>query len=251
MRRVFLAVLVWLTVGCSEERSGTEEIVVLSAASMTDAVEALADSFEAAYPHWHVVHGVAATSVLARQIEQGVRADIFFSANREWIDHLIGKRRVAGQPADILANRLVVVGPTGTKPLDALTDLGALGRIALADPEHVPAGLYARSGLECAGLWDTVADRVLPTLDVRAALVAVRSGAAEAAVVYASDVHVTSSVDVILAWPQNCAPEIRHVVALLRSAPNKEGAERFMAFSTDDVRAPLWRRFGFEPIADP
>ncbi len=250
MRHVFLAVLVGLTVGCSTKRSDTDEIVVLSAASMTDAVEALADSFEAAYPHWHVVHGVAATSVLARQIEQGVRADVFFSANREWIDHLIGQGRVAGKPVEFLTNRLVIVGPVGAKPLDSLTDLGALGRIALADPEHVPAGVYARSSLECAGLWDTLVDRVLPTLDVRAALMAIRSGAADAAIVYASDVHITESVNVLLVWPQHCAPEIRHVAALLCSTPNEEGAERFMAFSTDDVGAHFWRRFGFEPLVD-
>lgn len=232
---------------CSEpdRPPSPQPITVFAAASLIDAMEALADSFETAYPSYKIVVNAAATSMLARQIEQGAPADVFFSANTEWMAYLDERGRLAGAAAEPLGNRLVVVAPAGSTPWERPEALLALPRLALADPEHVPAGLYARQALECMELWTPMAPRVVPMLNVRAALLAVRNGAAQAAMVYASDVQAAATVRVVLSWPEPCQPDIRYAVAQLRQAPNPAGARRFMAFATAPARAPLWERYGF------
>lgn len=241
--------LLFLWVGCAgEPRPETrEEILVFAAASLTDALEALADSFEIAHPRYRVVVNVAATSLLARQIEQGAPADVFFSANLAWMERLQEQGRVDGAVRQLLGNRLVVVGPSERTPWSSLEPLTAQERIAVADPEHVPAGIYARQGLACAGLWEKVQPRVVPTLDVRAALLSVRNGAADVAVVYASDVRADPNVRVLLTWPAACQPAIRYAAARLRGATNLEGATRLLDFATDSTRRALWEHFGFLP----
>lgn len=247
-----LVVLAWGGNGCAggeqADEQARQEIVVYAAASMTDALQALADSFEVAFPRYRVVLNVAATSLLARQIEQGAPADVFFSANLMWMDFLEERNRLAGAAIHPLANRLVVVGRQDRAPLSSFDALVEELRIALADPEHVPAGIYARQGFECAGLWEQVQPHVIPTLDVRAALLAVRNGAADAAVVYASDVVVDPNVQVLLEWPAVCQPDIRYAVARLRGAAQPEGAEHLLGFAADSSRAALWKRYGFLPL---
>ena len=241
---VVLLLLTAALIGCAEPRT-SETVTVFAAASLTDAMEVLADSFETAHPGTRVVLNVAGTSVMARQIEQGAAADVFFSANLAWMAHLEAQDLIAGPVRYPLANRLVVVGPEDAIPLDSLGALAEVQRLALADPDHVPAGIYARQGLECAALWDKVQPRVVPTLDVRAALLAVRNGAAEVAVVYTSDAIVEPNVQVLLDWPADCAPEIRYAAARLQDAPNPEGAQQFLEFITDPRREAVWERFGF------
>jgi molybdate transport system substrate-binding protein len=218
---------------------------------LTDALEAVADSFEVAYPDYDVVLNVAATSLLARQIEQGAPADVFFSANLAWMDEVEAQGKIAGAVQYPLSNRLVVVARAGDSTWTSLDGLTHQSRIALADPEHVPAGIYAREGLVCAGLWRQVEAQVVPTLDVRAALLTVRNGAAGVAVVYASDVQADASVQVVATWPEACQPDIRYAVARLTNAPNPDGAAAFVAFTTDPARAMLWERFGFQPRLSP
>ena len=222
-------------------------VVVYAAASLTDALEAMADSFEIAYPDTRVVYSIAATSLLARQLEQGARADLFFSANLAWMRFLEEKGRTEGPVLEPLGNRLVVAGRRDAAFIDNPEALLQVDRLALADPEGVPAGLYARAGLECLGLWEQLSPRIVPTLDVRAALLAVQHGAAELAIVYASDMMVVPELQVVMAWPETCQPEIRYAVARLRKAPNPEGADRFLSFLTDPKRDAQWLRFGFLP----
>ncbi len=251
MRLVLSILLLCLATGCvgqsHSEEQARQEIAVFAAASLTDALEAIADSFETTYPHYRVVLNVAATSLLARQIEQGAPADVFFSANLAWMQQLEDQGRIAEPVLHPLSNQLVVIGRPEKPVLPSLNALADAGRIALADPEHVPAGLYAREGLGCAGLWEEVLPRVVPTLDVRAALLSVRNGAADVAVVYASDVQADANVRVLLQWPAACAPEIRYAAARLRDAANAEGAERFLAHATDPARTAVWERYGFWP----
>ncbi|MGI9175300.1 MAG: molybdate ABC transporter substrate-binding protein [Rhodothermales bacterium] len=226
-----------------------QEIVVFAAASLTDVLEALANSFETSHPGYKVTLSTAASSLLARQIEQGAPADVFFSANRAWTQYLADRGETSGTTREVARNRLVVVGPPAAPRLQSLSDLKSVKRLALADPAHVPAGIYAKQGLTCAGLWKELEPNVVPVLDVRAALLAARSGAAEAALVYASDVQADLNVRVLLAWPSACAPDIRYTAARLRSAPHPEAAASFLRFATDSDQAALWRRFGFLPAA--
>lgn len=247
MRRGILALLGLLAAGCTDDPQEQARITVLAAASLTDAVEALGDSFETAHPGYRVVLSVASTSLLARQIEHGAPADVFFSANVAWMDHLEARGRLAGPARELFGNHLVVVGRSGMPPLSSLHDLTQVPRIAVADPEHVPAGVYAREGLECANLWGAMESRLVPTIDVRAALVSAQTGAADVAIVYASDVRMASAMRVMLPWPANCAPNIRYAVASLRGGPNPQGAARLVAFAMDPAQKGLWERYGFAP----
>ena len=237
------------TAPSAQEPAPRQEVVVFAAASLTDVLEALADSFETSHPGYNVTLSTAASSLLARQIEQGAPADVFFSANRAWTQYLADRGETSGAMHEVARNRLVVVGPPAAPKLQALSDLKSVKPLALADPAHVPAGIYAKQGLACAGLWDAVEPNVVPALDVRAALLAARSGAAEAALVYASDVRADPGVRVLFEWPSACAPDIRYTAARLRSAPHPEDAARFLRFATDPNQAALWRRFGFLPAA--
>ena len=227
-----------------------QPVTVYAAASLTDVMEALAAAFEQEHPRYEVALNLAGSSLLARQILQGAPADVFFSANVAWMEAVAQGGRVAEAPPVPIRNRLVVAGLADAAPLGSLADLADVPRIALADPTHVPAGQYARDGLQCAGLWGAVEARIVPTLDVRAALHAVQVGAAAVAIVYASDLHGRAEgragVRELLAWPPSCAPDVRYAAALVKGAAAAEGGTAFLRFALDPAQAALWQQFGFE-----
>lgn len=245
MRQALLALLLVGVTGCEPAPGSGPALTVYAAASLTDALQALADSFETAHPGVDVVVNVAATSLLARQIEQGATADVFFSANREWMAYLEARHRIAGPVFTPLGNRLVVVAPEGADGPDSPVALTGVRRLALADPESVPAGLYARQALECLGLWEDVRPRVVPTLDVRAALLSVRHHTAEAAVVYASDARAVDGVQVRFGWPERCRPDVRYAAARLAAARAPDLADAFLRYAVSPARRAFWTRFGF------
>jgi molybdate transport system substrate-binding protein len=168
--------------------SARADAEVFAAASLTDVVTALETAFTAQT-------GVAATlaadssSTLARQIEAGAPAGFFISANRQWADYVVASSGYA-EPVRFAGNSLVVIGPTGAAPLASLADLPAAlggGRLALGDPESVPAGQYAKEALTAAGLWGAIESKVAPADNVRAAVLLVETGAAPYAIVYSTD----------------------------------------------------------------
>ena len=242
MRIGMLALL--LLAGCGND--GKPSIMVFAAASLTDGLAALAEVFEQRHPQYQVEISVGPTSMLARQIQHGAPADVFIAANPDWVKMLEDEGRVIGSPRVILANRLVVVGKSGTNPLDSLGSLAGAGQIAVADPSHVPAGVYTRTSLECAGLWDQLKSQVIPTLDVRAAVVAVTSGAADLAIVYASDTKLAPELQVLLNWPEVCAPEIRYAAVVIKRTRRSALANTFVAFADHSANDALWERFGFD-----
>ncbi len=212
-----------LLAGCAD----APPVVVFAAASTTDVVEAVV----ARSPHPdQIAVSVAASSVLARQIAAGAPADVFVSADSDWVDWLAAQGVSVGRRRVVASGRLVVAGPRSAQGEPALR-----GRIALADPSHVPAGRYARRALARLGRWAEVAPEAVYVADVRAALAAVQTGAADRAIVYASDVRERADVSV---WPIFPAmPEIQFVVAEI-GAPSAV---------FDALAAPhAWRQAGFE-----
>jgi molybdate transport system substrate-binding protein len=195
------------------------EILIFAAASLADAVGEIGRGYEAAAGH-RLRFNFGASSDLARQIEAGAPADVFFSADRAQMDRLQRAGLVrAGDGVEVLSNRLVVVVPAGSpRRLSRPADLASLPRIALADPEAVPAGLYARAYLQSIGLWDALRDRVVPTLNVRAALAAVESENVPAAIVYGTDALLSPRVRVDLEVPREAGPRIAYVLAPLARA---------------------------------
>ncbi len=225
-----------------------EEVLVFAAASLTDVLGEIAGSYEAASGD-HATLSLGASSILERQIEEGAPADLFVSADEAKVERLAGKGLLApGTRRDLLSNRLVIVvaAERGVAVTSAADLAAARVRVlALAEPQTVPAGIYAKEYLQRAGLWVQVADKVVPTENVRAALAAVESGNADAAIVYATDLAIARDVRVAYEVPLELTPRIVYVVAVPRDAPHPAAARRLLDFLGSDSAGAIFRRYGF------
>lgn len=227
-------------------------VTVFAAASLTDALRALAVEWQArGNPQPRL--SFAASSALARQIEQGAPADLFMSADEAWMDYLAERSLiVAATRTSPVGNALVLVAPAGAPRLVALgrdTDLAALlgpqGRIATGDPAHVPVGRYAEAALRWMGQWETIAPRLARADNVRAALLLVERGEAPFGIVYATDAAASRNVQVVGTFPAESHPAVTYPFALLRRSEGNAAARGFLAFVTGPEASPLWQRFGF------
>lgn len=226
-----------------------EEVVVFAAASLTDALEVLTDSFRTASPGYEVVLNVSASSLLAYQIDQGATADVFFSDDEGWVAFLEQRGHVGGPVRTPLSNRIVVAGSNEAEPLSGPEVLTEVNQIAMADPNQAPAGMYAKRALECSGLWSEVQPKIRPTLDVRGALRATHTrGPLDVSMVYHSDVLADTAAKELLMWPEACQPQIRYAVARLTDARTTRGAEAWIRYVTAPERDAFWRSMGFEPL---
>lgn len=230
------------------------ELTVYAASSLREALQELAPAVERATGA-RLVFNLGASNDLARQIVAANKADLFFSADEGWMDHVAAAGLVdAGSRRSPLANRLVVVVPADSPlQISAAQDLAlpAIRRLALANPEAVPAGKYARAWLESQGQWTAVAERVIPALDVRAALAAVESGAVDAGVVYRTDAVQSRRVRVAYRVPEGEGPRITYALAALRSRPSLEAARAVVAWLCGPEAAAAFGRFGFVTGAAP
>ena len=222
--------------GSAGARAGGAEgasILVSAAASLSEVMEAIAAQFEAE-SGVRVLLNVAGSQMLAAQIIEGAPVDLFVSADVRQMDRTIEAGRVdAATRVDLLSNQLVVVVPSDRRGrLAGPEDLAdpSIRRIALGDPEAVPAGVYARTYFRAAGIWESVAERVVPASNVRAALRAVEAGTADAGVVYRTDARTSEAAVVAFAAPLAGAPSIVYPAAVTVDPPNPEGAARFLDY---------------------
>ena len=218
---------------------------VFAAASLTDSLGEIIDLFEASHEGVRVVPQFGASNDLARQILAGAPAHLFFSADERQMDRaMAGGSIEEGSRRDLLSNQLVVVEARAAgEPIRSPRDLERGGRIALADPEAVPAGVYARQYLEKLGLWDRVRSRVVPTLDVRAALAAVASGNVDAGFVYRTDAILEPRVRVAFEVPRDEGPRIVYPLALVRGG--SEEARALFRFLVSPQATAVFERYGF------
>ena len=238
-----LAVLASCGDGRGAEESASSAPVVLAASSLQESLSAAAEAF-AAQGHEPPVLSFAATSALARQVERGAPADLFIAADEDWMDVLEEARLLAeGSRANLLANRLVIVAPRGEQTA-AGDPLRGEGRIAIADPEAVPAGRYAKAALQHLGGWEEVESRVIPAENVRAALALVERGEVDRGIVYATDALASDQAVVLFRFPENSHPPIRYPAALLAASDNPEAA-RFLGFLRSEEARAIFRRHGF------
>lgn len=237
--------LLGLAIGCSPSTEQTT-VTVFSAASTTEALtEVLAELTAMGGPATTPV--LAASSTLARQIEHGAPADLFLSADTQWMDHLEAQGKVsAAHRVNLLGNALVVVAPLGTQLGADIPLLDALdgGRLAVADPSHVPAGRYARAALERTGEWAPLEPHVAPAAHVRAALALVEQGACPLGVVYQSDAAESDNVEVVRTLPV-VSPAIVYPLALVGSAPTPAATEVFSHLQ-DAHSLSIFASHGFE-----
>lgn len=224
--------------------------LVLAAASLQESLTAAADAW-AAKGHDKPVLSFAASSALARQIIAGAPADLFISADEPWMDAVEAKGLVRKDTRlSFLGNQLVLIAPASQplriaiKPgfplLRALGD----GRLAMADPEAVPAGKYGKAALEKLGVWTTVEPKVVRAENVRAALALVERAEARAGIVYATDAKATPKVQVAGVFPASSHAPITYPLALLATATNDDAAG-FRQFLISREGRAIFRRFGF------
>ncbi|MCG8595289.1 MAG: molybdate ABC transporter substrate-binding protein [Kiloniellales bacterium] len=243
-------VLLGLLLFCAPARAEPETVTVFAAASTTDAVTEIAALY-AAKSGVAVRPVFAASSTLARQIVQGAPADLYLSANPRWMDHLAERELVApGSRLDLLGNALVLIAPLDFEAevgVAAGFDLAGLldGRpLALADPDHVPAGIYAKAALTHLGVWPQAAGRTAYAANVRAALALVDRAEAAAGIVYATDVAIARNVRVLDHLPAGSHPPIRYPLAMI-AGRQSAAAAAFHAFLQGPEAAARFRTRGF------
>jgi len=225
------------------------EVTVYAAASLKDAFQAVADRLLQA-EGIRLRFSFAGSSSLARQIENGAPADLFASANDRWMAYLMARGLIAPETrVDLLSNRLVVVAYLGEAfPVRAEAGFdfpGAFeGRLAIADPDHVPAGIYARQALVSLGWWPGLAGRLAPALDVRGALAYVERGACPAGVVYRTDAAASRGVAVLAELPAWTHDPILYPVAALKGRAGPE-TTRVLRFLKTEKAMRIFREHGF------
>ena len=217
---------------------------MFAASSSADALQEIGAQFERETSH-RVLFSFAGSNDLARQILAGAPADLFLSADREQMDRVVAAGRVRAEAVrPLLSNQLVVIVPRrdpGAAEWPAA--LGGAASLALADPEAVPAGVYARHWLEATGRWGALRSKVIPTLDVRAALAAVESESAAAAIVYRTDAARSERVRVVYQVPRAQGPPI--VYPLARLAAARPAAAALFDYLTGAAARAIFERHGF------
>jgi molybdate transport system substrate-binding protein len=248
MIRAILAVCV-LCLICAGSVSARGEVTLSAAASLTDVLQQLARLYERRTGE-RLVLNFGASNTLARQINAGARVDVFISADASQMD-AVAAHIVPGSRKDVLSNQLAIAVPDDRPRSMAsareLTD-ASIRRVAIGDPAAVPAGVYAKAYLEQIGIWHTVSPKLVPAGSVRLALAAVENGAADAAIVYRTDIATARRAREAFVVPIDQGPAIRYPAAALKAGSNPEGARRLLDFLDSLEAVVLFKRAGFVPV---
>jgi molybdate transport system substrate-binding protein len=228
-----------------------QRLTVFAAASLTDAMKDISAQWTKA-GHSPLTLSFGASSTLARQIEQGAPANLFASADENWMDYLAKKNLVAdGTRKSLLGNDLVLIVPANTPRtvtiapnFDIAKLLGPDGRLATGDPAHVPVGIYAEQALRKLGWWDTVSPRLARTDDVRAALLLVERGEAPAGIVYGTDAAASKGVMIAGVFPEASHDAISYPFAVTKSGDTPD-ARALLAFLAGPQARDVFVKRGF------
>ncbi|MGX9352936.1 molybdate ABC transporter substrate-binding protein [Shimia sp. W99] len=226
------------------------EVTVFAAASLKNALDEIAETYEADTGH-RVVVALAGSSALARQIAFGAPADVYLSANAMWMDYLENKGLVLSESrVDLLENQLVLIAPKGAEPVarpvigeDVRLLLGD-GRLAMALVDAVPAGQYGKAALSALGVWDEVSPQVAQADNVRAALALVALGEAPLGIVYETDARASEDVVIVGAFRPELVPEIIYPAAVVAGRGGGLGAD-FLQYMQGDTARAAFERQGF------
>ncbi len=228
-----------------------QEVLVSAATSLADVMAPIARAYEKR-AGVRVVVNTGASNTLARQIGSGAGVDLFISADEAQMD-AVRDAIVPGTRVDLLSNQLAIAVPSDRpRTLTSARELAgpSFKRIAIGDPAAVPAGVYAKAYLEKLGVWKQVAGKVVPAASVRLALAAVENGAAEAAIVYRTDLGAARRASLALVIPLAEGPRIVYPAAVIRTGRSREAATRLLAWLRDAEASAIFRTAGFVPIAE-
>lgn len=248
--KTLLHALAAVAIAAATGAARADQVTVYAAASLKEALDAASKAFEAAAGH-RVVVAYAASNALARQIDNGAPADLFISADADWIDHVERKGLAApGSRRNLLANDLVLVAPAASavqlKLAPGVNLAAALGgkRLALANPQAVPAGKYAKAALTALGAWAGIEGKVAATDNVRVALALVARGEAPLGVVYRTDAMAERNVRIVDTFPAGSHPPIVYPMVRLRRAATPAAAALAEYLASPQALA-IFARFGF------
>ncbi len=227
------------------------DLIILAASSLTDALNEIGPAFTAA-SHHGIKLSYAASSALARQIEAGAPADVFMSADTDWMDYLQMRNLIdTGSRRNVVGNRLVLISPADSTvtikiaPHFALARLLGDGRLATGNPDSVPVGKYAKIALTNLGVWSEVQDKIAAADNVRAALALVARGEAPLGIVYRTDALIEKKVRIVADFPASSHDSIVYPAAATAHA--HEGAADFVKFLASPAAQAVFSRFGFDP----
>jgi len=228
-----------------------DNLTVFAAASLKNALDDVSTEWKKG--GGQVVASYASSSVLAKQIEQGAPADVFISADTQWMDY-VGKKSLIETPRDLLGNRLVLIAGKNNpltleiKPGLNLGELLGSDRLAVGDPSNVPAGIYAKEALIKLKIWDGVQAKLASAADVRAALVLVSRGEAPLGIVYETDAKVDPNVRTVAVFPEDSHKPIRYPVAVVKASKNADAA-KFVAFLSEPAAQAIFTKYGFAVLS--
>jgi molybdate transport system substrate-binding protein len=231
-------------------RAQDKNLIVFAAASMKNALDEV-DAAYTAKTGVKIAASYAASSTLAKQIEQGAPADIFLSADTDWMDYEIARKNIDETArVNLLGNALVLIAPKDSKienvrigPGFDLAALAGSGRIATGDVKAVPVGKYARAALENLDAWEAAKPKFALADSVRAALMLVARGEAALGIVYATDAKVEPGVKVVGTFPADSHPPIIYPVAATATA--KPEASGYLAFLRSSAAKRIFEKYGF------
>jgi len=248
------ALLAVFLAACPQHLAAADEgPTVFAAASLKNALDAVASDWQAGTGKKPVI-SYGATSALAKQIEQGAEADVFISADQDWMDYVQERNLI--DPAsrfDLLSNQLVLIAPRGSAltatigPGFPLSNLLGDGRLAIAGVDAVPAGKYGKAALESLGVWGEVKDKLAQAENVRAALRLVSRGEAPLGIVYASDAKADPNVTVLGTFPESSHPPIVYPAATLKAATSSSTGA-FLAYLRGPGAASRFAAHGFSVV---
>jgi molybdate transport system substrate-binding protein len=248
MKEQILLFVSWVALSALTAPLCAAEVTVFAAASLSDSLKAIAASYEKQSGD-KIIFNFAASSTLARQIEEGAPADIFFSADEAKMDGLEKKGLIKTVTRKSrLGNSLVVVVATDSAlKIQSASDLtnASVKNIALADPKAVPAGIYAKAWLDQQQLWPAIEPKVIPTENVRAALAAVESGNVEAGVVFKTDAGISRKVKTAYEVPVKDAPDISYPMALVKDSKQPDAAENCLNYLDSKEAGDVFEKLGF------
>jgi molybdate transport system substrate-binding protein len=246
LRLVALALLLASVIGISAAQADT--VTVFAAASLKNALDEIATNWKASGGSLTAI-SYASSSTLAKQIEQAAPADVFISADEQWMDYLI-KKSMVETPHDLLANTLVLIA-NKANPIDVdikpgfdLVKLLGEGRLAVGDPSNVPAGIYAKEALGKLGLWAAVEPKLAPAADVRGALALVSRDEAPYGIVYGTDATIDPNVRIVGVFPEDSHAPIHYPVAHVTSGKSADAA-KFIAYLATPAAKTVFEHYGF------
>lgn len=250
---VLIGGLLLLTIPSISQANDPKKITIFAAASLTPALTEIGKNYKE-NTGISLIFSFASSGALARQISSGAPADIFISANKKWADWLKEtKGKLIQRDQGILKNRLALIMTKGHIPQPVnIMDLPKIiesHRIAIGDPNHVPAGIYANQSLQRLGLWGKLSNNFAPAQNIRAALYLVQSQAAPFGIVYQSDLNRNEHIELIEILPEESHDPIIYQSILLSSQrENSKSAKAFFDFLTSNVSKSAFKKFGFIPV---